>query len=190
VKPALFLDRDGVINRDRGYVYRIAEFEFLEGIFDLCRAARGAGLEIHVVTNQAGIGRGYYTEADFSALSDWMTSCFLQQGVDITQVHYCPFHPEHGHGAYQRTSPRRKPEPGMILDAAADYKLDLQGSVMVGDKASDMHAAQAAGLGARILLSRDLTEIALAPVGGFVAGSLPEAAQLLRTILTQLQRLG
>jgi D-glycero-D-manno-heptose 1,7-bisphosphate phosphatase len=181
VKSALFLDRDGVINRDLGYVHRIEAFEFLDGIFDLCRAARDADLEIHVVTNQAGIGRGYYTETEFAVLSEWMTSRFMEQGVEIIRVHHCPFHPEYGLGEYQRQSSRRKPAPGMILDAAAEHGLDLSNSVMVGDKATDMQAAQAAGVRYRILFSSDPTEIAIAPAGGIVATSLPEATRLLQT---------
>lgn len=180
MRRALFLDRDGVINRDDGYVHRPEAFIFLPGIFELGAAARDAGLEIHVVTNQSGIGRGYYTEAEFAALSAWMCDRFAEQGVVIARVHHCPFHPQHGVGEYCLDSPRRKPAPGMILDAAAEHGLDLPGSVMVGDKATDMQAALAAGLGRRILLSTDPTEIAQAPAGSEAIATLAEAARLIR----------
>lgn len=177
--PALFLDRDGVINHDLGYVHRSADFRFMDGIFALCETARGAGMAVHVVTNQAGIGRGYYSEADFLALSDWMRAEFTAQGVALDGVHYCPFHPEHGIGDYRRESPRRKPAPGMLLDAAATHGLDLSRSVIVGDKASDMQAGYAAGVQTLILLSGDATEVAACPPGTHVVAKLDEARCIL-----------
>ena len=115
MRAALFLDRDGVINEDHGYVYRKEDVVFVEGIFDLCRAARARGMAIVVITNQAGIGRGYYTEADFRALSAWMLDEFARRGAPIDRIYHCPDHPEHGLGDYKRDSFDRKPNPGMIL---------------------------------------------------------------------------
>jgi len=149
---ALFLDRDGVINVERGYVHRREAFCFQAGIFDLCRAAQMLGYLLLVVTNQAGIARGYYTESDFLELTEWMIREFAARGVDIAHVYYCPYHPIHGIGAYQYDSPDRKPKPGMILRARADFGLDLASSVLVGDKSSDIAAADAAGVGTKILL--------------------------------------
>ena len=123
--PALFLDRDGVINVDHGYVHRPEHFEFVPGIFELCAEATTRGLPIVVVTNQAGIGRGYYTEADFHRLTDWMHERFRQAGVPLTAVYFCPFHPTAGIGAYRAESEFRKPGPGMILQAAREHALDL-----------------------------------------------------------------
>lgn len=148
---ALILDRDGVVNLDKDYVYRIEDFEFIDGIFNLCRDAAAQGYLIFIITNQSGIGRGYYTEADFHALTDWMKARFHEEGVTITQVYFCPYHPVHGIGKYKQDSNDRKPNPGMILRAAQDYDLDLSDCILVGDRESDMKAAQTAGVGHKVL---------------------------------------
>jgi len=153
MKRALFLDRDGVINVDHGYVYRQSDFEFTEGIFDLCRHAKSAGYLIFVVTNQAGIGRGLYTEADFHELTRWMCDVFAQEGCAIDKVYFCPTHPVHGIGPYKVDSLRRKPFPGMILEAAAEFEIDLAGSVLIGDKPSDIEAGRAAGIKHNLLFA-------------------------------------
>jgi len=149
---ALFLDRDGVINVDHGYVHRVEDFEFMPGIFDLVRMARDLAYKVIVVTNQAGIGRGYYTEEQFHALMQWMRQRFEEAGGSIDAVYFCPFHPEHGVGRYRQESEFRKPGPGMLRQAAQELNLDLSRSVMIGDKDSDMVAAHAAGVGRRVLL--------------------------------------
>lgn len=154
-RPALFLDRDGVINVDHGYVCRPDDFEFVDGIFDLVIAANRAGYLVVVVTNQAGIGRGYYSEADFQALTDWMNARFVVQGGCIDAVYFCPFHPEHGVGEYRRESEFRKPGPGMLLQAGREHKIDFARSIFVGDKPSDMAAGQAAGVGTLLQLCRE-----------------------------------
>lgn len=146
---ALFLDRDGVINHDSGYTSRVEDFVFIDGIFDLCRAAKQLGYLLIVVTNQAGIGRGYYSERDFFALTDWMSRRFEEEGAPLTEVFHCPYHPEHGVGDYKRESFDRKPNPGMLLRAADRHGIDLPNSVMIGDKDSDMQAARSAGVGVR-----------------------------------------
>ena len=157
-RRALFLDRDGVINHDSGYTHRIEDFHFVDGIFDLCRAAQQAGYLIIVVTNQAGIGRGYYTEEDFQVLTTWMVGRFAEEGVTITDVLYCPFHPEHGIGRYKCESEDRKPNPGMILRAAKLYNLDVGNSVMIGDKDTDMQAAESSGILNRYIYSINSSE--------------------------------
>lgn len=146
-RAALFLDRDGVINVERNYVHRIEDFEFVPGIFELCSSAVALGYLPVVVTNQAGIGRGYYTEADFQSLTAWMRAQFRSRGVDIAGVYHCPYHPSAGVGEYRRESFDRKPNPGMLLRAAHDLRLDLARSAFVGDKDSDMAAGRAAGVG-------------------------------------------
>ena len=151
-RPALFLDRDGVINVDHGYVHRPEEFEFVEGIFDVVVAAKHAGYIVIVVTNQAGIGRGYYSEAQFCALTDWMKAKFAEHGAQIDAVYFCPYHPEHGIGKYRRESEFRKPAPGMLLQAQRELNIDLSSSIFVGDKVSDMQAGKAAGVGRLLLL--------------------------------------
>jgi D-glycero-D-manno-heptose 1,7-bisphosphate phosphatase len=150
---ALFLDRDGVINVDHGYVHRIDSFEFMPGIFELARfAVRKLGWPVIVVTNQAGIGRGLFDEAAFAALTRWMCERFAAEAAPLTKVYHCPYHPEFGVGEYRLDHPWRKPHPGMILQAAKDFALDLAGSALIGDKPSDIAAATAAGVGLRILL--------------------------------------
>lgn len=146
---ALFLDRDGVINVDRGYVYKQEDFEFIDGIFEFCRCAKQLGYLIFVITNQSGIGRGYYTDHDFRSLSDWMCGVFKEQGVYIEKIYYCPSRPE-------ENSPDRKPMPGMILRAAEEFDIDLAMSVLVGDKNSDIQAGIAAGVGVNLLYRNDI----------------------------------
>jgi len=150
--PALFLDRDGVINVEKNYVHRIEDFEFMEGIFPLCHAATKLGFRIVVITNQAGIGRGYYSEDDFQHLTRWMLEQFARQGIPIARVYHCPFHPTAGIGEYRRESFDRKPNPGMILRAAEELNLDLGRSILIGDKASDVEAGMKAGVKKNILV--------------------------------------
>lgn len=145
--PALFLDRDGVINIDHAYVYRKEDFEFVDGIFELVAAAKKAGYLIVVVTNQAGIGRGYYTAADFYELMNWVREQFAARNGCIDGVYFCPDHPEYGLGEYRRESKFRKPAPGMLLQAANELDIDLETSILVGDKVSDVEAGKAAGVG-------------------------------------------
>jgi D-glycero-D-manno-heptose 1,7-bisphosphate phosphatase len=176
MRRALFLDRDGIVNIDHGYVHRCDDVTFVDGIFALCRTAVARGLLPVIVTNQSGIGRGLYSEADFHRLMGWMRAEFARHGAPIHAVEFCPDHPEHGLGAYRRASPRRKPGPGMLLDAAAAHRLDLAASVMVGDKASDAEAAFRAGVGTRILVSTDAAEAARAPAGTLVLPSVVAVA--------------
>ena len=178
-RPALFLDRDGVINVETNYVHRIDEFVFVDGIFDLCRSAAAAGMAIVVVTNQAGIGRGYYTEAQFHELTAWMRERFSDEGVVVDGVYYCPFHPEHGLGKYKADSYDRKPNPGMLLRARDELGLSLEDSVLVGDKGSDIAAARAANLGKAVLLAPP--DVVVSPKPDLQAASLPAINELLFT---------
>jgi D-glycero-D-manno-heptose 1,7-bisphosphate phosphatase len=179
VRRALFLDRDGIVNLDLGYVHRREDFVFREGIVPLCAEAQALGMALVIVTNQAGIGRGLYTETDFHALTEWMLGVFAADGIHFTAVEYCPDHPVHGIGRYRRENPRRKPGPGMMRDAAHAHGLDLAASVMIGDRATDMLAAAAAGIPTRILLPADAAEAASPPSGTIVVadGGLPAAAR-------------
>lgn len=145
-RRALFLDKDGVINVDHGYVCTPERTDFIGGIFELCRAATKHGYLNVVVTNQAGIARGYYTESDFKAYMDWMREEFRRHDAQIDTVYYCPHHPVHGIGEYLRDCDCRKPRPGMLLAAARDLDIDLGSSILVGDKASDIEAGEAAGV--------------------------------------------
>lgn len=162
-RPALFLDRDGVINAEKDYVNRIDDFEFVDGIFDLCRSAVAIGMAIVVVTNQAGIGRGYYSEAQFLSVTEWMLSRFAEEGIVIDGVYYCPYHPEHGIGDYKADSFDRKPNPGMILRARDELGLSLDNSILVGDKSSDIAAARAASVGRAVLLAPSHASVSSVP---------------------------
>lgn len=142
LKRGLFLDRDGVINVDYAYVFQKEKFRFIEGIFDLVAKANKLDYEVIVITNQAGIGRGFYTEEDFHCLSEWMCEQFEKNGARIDGIYFCPDHPEYGLGKYKKESFFRKPAPGMILKAAEDFKIDLKNSILVGDKISDCEAGK------------------------------------------------
>jgi len=150
---ALFLDRDGVVNEEVGYLHRAEEVRFVEGIFSLCRTAAGLGYRLIVVTNQAGIARGYYTEADFEVLMEFMRAELRGEGVELDAVYYCPFHPEHGVGEYKREHEDRKPGTGMLRRGAREFGVELSESVLVGDRCSDVAAANAAGLRQAFLMS-------------------------------------
>ncbi len=140
-----------MINVDKGYVGRVEDFEFLPGIFELARfAVHELGWPLVVVSNQSGIGRGYFDEAAYQRLTDWMCERFRAEQAPIARVYHCPYHPTHGIGAYRVDHDWRKPKPGMILQAAADLNLDLSRSVLIGDKFDDIEAAAAAGVPLRI----------------------------------------
>jgi len=142
---ALFLDRDGTINEEVHYLHRPEDFRFVPGIVELCRAAQTAGYAIIVITNQSGIARGYYTEADYRELTAHMEKQFAEQGVKITGVLHCPF--------LESSHPDRKPNPGLFLQARDRWGLDMAGSLSLGDKERDVAAGRAAGVGRNYLLS-------------------------------------
>ncbi len=176
LQRALFLDRDGIVNHDDGYTHRIEQFRFRDGIFELVRGARRLGYAVVIVTNQAGIGRGYYGEEDFQRLTAWMLGQFRARDADIDRVYHCPDHPEHGIGVYRRDSPWRKPAPGMLLQAASDLALDLAASVLVGDSETDIEAGRRAGLRCTILV----TDRPVETLADHAVPSLNEVLPLLR----------
>lgn len=149
---ALLLDKDGVISVDHGYVCTPERTEFIDGIFDLCRSATTRGYLNVMITNQAGIARGYYSEADFHAYVDWLRGEFERHGARLDAVYYCPHHPVHGRGDYLRDCECRKPKPGMLLQAQRELQLDLGASLFVGDNDSDLAAGRAAGVGINLQL--------------------------------------
>ena len=179
---ALFLDRDGVINVDRGYIHRSDQFDFIPGIFELARFwTNELRRQIIVITNQSGIGRGYFGECAYEDLTQWMCNRFEAEDTSIARVYHCPYHPLHGIGEYRRDHPWRKPNPGMILQAVSDLDLDPAQSAILGDKMSDIEAGAAAGIGLRILVaSHDAKESEGAPPHEVVA-NLSEALVLLRS---------
>ena len=148
---ALFLDRDGVVNHEVGYLHRPEDVRWVEGIVPLCRTAMDLGYKLVVVTNQSGIARGFYTMAQYEELTAWIRAELLGESVVLDAVYCCPYHPE-GLGEYRREHEDRKPGPGMLLRAARELSVDLAESVMVGDRCSDVGAANAAGLRQAFLL--------------------------------------
>ncbi|NAW64781.1 D-glycero-beta-D-manno-heptose 1,7-bisphosphate 7-phosphatase [Photobacterium halotolerans] len=151
-KPAVFIDRDGVINVDHGYVHTVDDFEYIEGVFDACKKLKEQGYLLVLVTNQAGIARGMYTEDEFLTLTEWMDWNFVDNGVEFDGIYYCPHHPTEGKGDYLQDCDCRKPKPGMFISARDFLNIDMARSVMIGDKTDDMTAAQAADVGTRILV--------------------------------------
>ena len=149
----LFLDRDGIINEDKGYVGNKAAFNFIPGIFEVVEAFVEHGFLPVVVTNQSGIGRGYYTESDFHNLTQWMREAFAEKGMPFMPVYFCPHHPTEAYPPYKKHCDCRKPGPGMLLSAASDLGADLSNSVLLGDSWRDIQAGVAAGLGSQCYVS-------------------------------------
>lgn len=157
-RQAAFLDRDGVINRDRAYVSRWEDFEFVPGAVDAMRRLKQAGYALVVVTNQSGIARGYYSEAQYQALTAAMQQALLDAGAAVDAVYHCPHHPKGKVAELAIDCDCRKPAPGMILRAAKELNLSLADSILVGDKPSDIEAARAAGVGRAYIVQSDNAE--------------------------------
>jgi D-glycero-D-manno-heptose 1,7-bisphosphate phosphatase len=166
LRRALFLDRDGVINVDHGWVGTPDRFTFVPGALATIRAASDAGWHVFVATNQSGIARGLYDEAQFMSLHAWMSDQIRAAGGTIDDVRYCPFHPEAPLEAYKRISDWRKPGPGMLLDLLARWQLDPARCLLIGDQASDLAAAAAAGIPGHLFPGGDLSEFALPLLAG------------------------
>ena len=164
-RKALFLDRDGVVNVNHGYVHAAGQTDWVPGIFELVAAARRRGYLVVVATNQAGIGRGYYDVETFLAYTAWMHAQFSQRGTPLLATFWCPHHAQAGVGEYQVACSCRKPQPGMLLAAMERFAIDASLSLMVGDSESDIAAAHAAGLRACLL-------------GPSAAGAMQAAGQL------------
>lgn len=141
----IFLDRDGVINKEVGYLHKIGDFEFIDGVFDACLNFQSSGYEIIIVTNQSGIERGYYSEKDFHTVTDWMLDQFKDRGVNILDVFFCPHGPDSNCDC-------RKPKPGMFNQAKNKYGVDMENSWMIGDKEADITAANSAGISNTVLV--------------------------------------
>ncbi|KAA8997593.1 D-glycero-beta-D-manno-heptose 1,7-bisphosphate 7-phosphatase [Affinibrenneria salicis] len=150
--PAIFLDRDGTINVDHGYVHEIDQFQFIDGVIDALRELKDMGFALVLVTNQSGIARGLFTEEQFMRLTEWMDWSLADREVDLDGIYFCPHHPDAALEEYRQTCDCRKPEPGMFLAAKQEMNIDMAASYMVGDKPEDMQAAIAAGVGTRVLV--------------------------------------
>lgn len=145
VNKAVFLDRDGTLNIDYGYVHEIDNFKFINGAIDTLRKLKEMGYLLVLVTNQSGIARGYFSEKQFLQLTEWMDWSLAEQGVELDGIYYCPHHPD-GKGEYNENCDCRKPKSGMLLQAIEELKIDPAQSVMVGDKVDDLKA----GIGAKV----------------------------------------
>lgn len=143
---AIFLDRDGTINIDKGYLYKTEDFEFLEGAVEALKILSDLGYILIVVTNQSGIARGYYTEEQLENLNNFMMDKLKEQGIEIKKCYYCPHHAEKGIGKYKIDCECRKPKPGMVLEGIKEFNIDPEKSYIVGDKLSDAEAGMKAGL--------------------------------------------
>ncbi|KVE35308.1 D-glycero-alpha-D-manno-heptose-1,7-bisphosphate 7-phosphatase [Burkholderia sp. TSV86] len=177
VRRALFLDRDGVINVDIGYLHRPEDCVFIDGIFELVRRAGHAGYDVFIITNQAGIARGFYSEATFAAFTTWLLQRFAAERASITQVYHCPHHPTAGLGEYLTTCMCRKPAPGMLIAAQHEHAIDMARSAMIGDSVTDMAAAASAGVGTRYLL-------------GTAAANADEGFVRIASLFDAIERLG
>ncbi len=154
-RKAIFLDRDGVINVDSGYVYRIEDFTLVEGVLDACRAFYEAGFSLVIITNQSGIARGFYTEDDLAKLNSYIEKVFREAGAPLAGIYCCPHLPDAPLVAYRAVCDCRKPAAGLFFKAAKDLKIDLPSSIAFGDKERDLEAAKRAGVPTRILLGKD-----------------------------------
>ena len=147
-KKIIYLDRDGVINEDFGYVSKVENFKFVDGVFEACRIFIELGYEIIIVTNQSGIGRGYYSLEDFQILTNYMLDEFRKQNIDILKVYFCPHAPE-------VNCECRKPKDGMIIQSLNDFSIDLKNSWLVGDKISDIECAKNGNIANKILIDEE-----------------------------------
>ena len=141
----IFLDRDGVINKEINYLHKIGEFDFIDGIFDACLYFQSLSYKIIIITNQSGISRGYYSESDYHLLTQWMLSQFAKNNINILDIFHCPHGPN-------SSCECRKPMPGMFLNAKTKHNIDMNSSWMIGDKEIDVTAANASGINSTILV--------------------------------------
>jgi D-glycero-D-manno-heptose 1,7-bisphosphate phosphatase len=142
---SIFLDRDGVINKETNYLHKIEDFNFIAGIFEACNHFKNLNYKIIIITNQSGISRGFYNTDDYMKLTDWMVAEFVKNEIDILDIYFCPHSPTEDCHC-------RKPKPGMLLDAKKKYNIDMKKSWFIGDQEADIMAANNAGISNTILV--------------------------------------
>jgi D-glycero-D-manno-heptose 1,7-bisphosphate phosphatase len=170
----VFLDRDGVINKEVGYLHKIQDFEFIDGVFEACLYFKSLNYQIIVVTNQSGIGRGYYDEDDFHIINNWMLGQFKNKGIEILDVFFCPHDPESNCDC-------RKPKPGMLNQANEKHNIDMEKSWMIGDKEADVAAANSAGIKNTILVKSGHTIDEENSNARFILGSIDKAKEIIKS---------
>lgn len=168
MKPALFLDRDGVINKDFGYVHKIEDIEFIDSIFELVSYAKANSYLVIIITNQAGIARGMFTEEDFEILNSWICKQFVNNNGKIDKTYYCPYHTDGIVKKYKKNSYDRKPLPGMLEKACLDLNIDKTNSIFVGDKESDIMAGISANIAKSIFYGKSKSKIAYRSVSNLL----------------------
>jgi len=158
MKKGLFLDRDGVINIDYGYVNTKEKFHFQDGVFEVVSKAKRLGYQVIIITNQSGIGRGYYSEENFNQLMSWVKDKFRNKNGDIDAIYFCPHHPTYGKGKYLVNCECRKPKPGMLIKAIKDLNIDPHKSILIGDKETDIEAGRLAKIKTILKLKNSVDE--------------------------------
>ena len=169
----IFLDRDGVINKEINYLHKIEDFEFIDGVFEACQYLQSLEYKIIVITNQSGISRGFYTKNDYQIITKWMVSQFKKNNISILDTFHCPHLPD-------SICNCRKPKPGMLLNAKNKYDIDMNQSWMIGDKETDILAANAAGISKTILLIDDHSKVLTESESGFFINSLKELKEVIK----------
>ena len=170
----IFLDRDGVINKEVGYLFRISDFEFIEGVFDACLYFHHLGYKIIIISNQSGIARGYYNKNDYLKLTEWMLSQFNNNGIKILDTFYCPHYPE-------ENCECRKPKPGMFIEAKDKYNIRMKDSWMIGDKETDIKAANLAGINNTILVRSGHLVDESKSSSKFIVDSIKQSKDVIKT---------
>ena len=169
---AIFLDRDGIINEDKHYVFKIDDFEFKKGLFDLCKYLIELDYLLVIITNQSGISRGYFAESDFHLLNDWMLMKFNNNDVDVAAVYYCPHLPKDNCNC-------RKPATGLVFEARDQFNIDLSQSWIIGDKGSDIELGVNAKIGGKILLRSEYVTLKQTGYADYVVNELAEIQEII-----------
>ena len=182
LKRAVFLDRDGTLNHDVGYTHKIEDLRLLDGVVEGLQLMAKMGFSLIVTTNQAGIARGYFTEQQMHEFNQHLIEVLEYYGINIDGIYFCPYHATAGLGSYKRESTWRKPQAGMIIQAAKDHQIDLSGSYAIGDKKSDIIAGKNAGCTSILVLTgvagNDESKATSLP--DYVARDLLEAATIIK----------